>query len=391
MRSLSRLGLGAVTTLTMAIATFPLIVFSVLASSLIEEFSITRSQVGFLVTATGLVGALTSPYLGRLTDRIGAVNATIGALATGAVTLLALAVAPVYAVLLPAALAAGVSNGWGNPSTNALIFDSIPAGSRAFITGIKQSGVQIGTFLGGLLLPVFAGFWGWRYAVGSFLVLPMGALLWVWGAEDSPHRVVHADWGSVRVPTSVKWIAVYGALSGLATSAMISFLPLFAEEDQMWSAQAAGSLIAIVGFVGVIARIGWPTATERWLGHGRTLGLLSVLTTGSAVVLGLAALDVFPSWVLAPAAVFLAVGAVAWNSVGMLAVMDLSEPGLVGKGTGVVLLGFLLGYAAGAPLMGWSVDVLGSYAPGWFGCGALLVVSVLTAGKITRTGTLARS
>ena len=76
MRSFSKAGLGAVTAATMATATFPVIVSSVLAAELIDRFGIGRAQVGLLVTATALVGALASPFFGRLTDRIGAVTAT---------------------------------------------------------------------------------------------------------------------------------------------------------------------------------------------------------------------------------------------------------------------------------------------------------------------------
>lgn len=75
----------------------------------------------------------------------------------------------------------------------------------------------------------------------------------------------------------------------------------------------------------------------------------------------------------------------------MVAVMDLSPPGMVGKGTGTVLLGFLLGLAGGAPLMGFSVDQLGSYEAGWLGSAVLLLVGVVIAGKIPAGSTLAGS
>jgi MFS family permease len=115
------------------------------------------------------------------------------------------------------------------------------------------------------------------------------------------------------------------------------------------------------------------------------------MSTVTAVLLGLAALGVLESWVLIPAAVLLGGGAIAWNSVGMLAVMDFSPPSLVGKGTGVVLLGFLLGMASGAPLMGLSVDTLGSYVPGWLASAGLLTAGAVIAGRIPGSGTLAES
>lgn len=373
----------------MATSTFPIIVASVLAAELLAEFDASRAQIGLLTTASGLVGALVSPASGWLADRLGSVQATRLVLVGGAVTLTALALSPTYAFLLGAALATGFPNGLGNPATNALIVDNVTLGSRGVVTGVKQSGVQIGTFLGGLLLPVFTVWWDWRIAVLAFLAMPVGGLLGLVGVRDGEHvSGTRVEWGSSKLPPSVRWIALYGFLSGVATGAIIAFLPLFAEEDQLWSAPAAGFLISLVGLVGIASRILWSRASERGLGHGRTLRILSLLTTFTAVLLGLAALDLMPSWALLPASLLLGGGAVAWNAVGMLAVMEFSPVGMVGKGTGLVLFGFLFGLAIGPPLMGLSVDVWETYAPGWLGTAALLAISVVIASRIPAGGTI---
>jgi len=388
MRELSRVRLGVITASAMVIATFPLIAFSVLAADLIDEFAISRGQVGLLVTSTSLVGALASPLFGRITDRVGAVAATRSIFLIGLATLAALAVSPVYVVLVVAALVAGVGNGWSNPATNSLIVGTVPSGSRGLVTGIKQSGVQLGTFLAGLLLPIFSALWNWRVAVSMFAAIPLAGLISTAGVVGLPADGEILSSGHPVVPAPVKWIAVYGAVSAMASSAMFGFLPLFAEEDQLWSASSAGMLVAIIGLTGMVARLGWPSVAERYLGHGRTLRVLALLSAGAALLLALAALGVLPPWVLVPAALLLAGGTIAWMAVGMLAVMDLSVPSVVGRGTGVVLLGFYLGYSAGAPLMGLSVDVLGSYVPGWLTAMALLVVASVLAGRVSEGGNL---
>lgn len=390
MRSFSRLGLGAVTAATMATATFPIIVVSVLAAQLIHDFDISRAQVGFLVTATGLVGALASPLFGRVTDRLGSVRSVIGTLIAGGLTTIALASAPSYSILVLAAILTGFPNGWGNPSTNALIVDNVPSGSRGVITGIKQSGVQIGTFLGGVLLPVFTGWWSWRVAVLVFLAMPVAGLIGMLGRRDSEHRQKRARHADGVLPISVRWVAVYGFVSGLASSSIISFVPLFAHEDLKWSEEAAGTMIALMGLTGIVARVIWPRLSERTLGHGRTLRILAMLSVLSAALLALSSVDLVGGWALPLAVLFLGSGAVAWNAVGMLAVMDFSPEGLVGKGTGLVLFGFLLGLAIGPPLMGFSVDSLGTYTPGWIATGGLLVLSAFISVRVPAGITLAR-
>jgi MFS family permease len=382
MRSFSKLGLGAVTAATMATSTFAIVVSSVLAVQLIDEFEISRAQIGILALANGIVGAFASPLFGRISDWLGSVRAVTGALVTGALTLSIWAISPSYEVLVLGALLTGLANAWGNPSTNALIVDTIPPGDRGVVTGIKQSGVQIGTFLGGLLLPLFAGWWSWRVAILLFLAMPIGGLIGMIGRHDVNRHQPRKARSTARLPVSVRWVAAYGAISGLATSAMLVFLPLFANEHLGWSETAGGAMVALIGFAGIFARVLWPRFSERRIGHGRTLRILAAMSTVSATLLALTSLDVVAGWALFPAVALLGGGAIAWNAVGMLAVMDFAPEGGVGKGTGFVLLGFLTGLALGPPLMGLSVDQLGTYTAGWIGAAVLLAFSALLSFRV---------
>jgi len=388
MRPFSRITLAAVAAATMAVTTFPQVMFGVLAADLIQDFGVERWQVGVLVTATAVTGALLSPTFGRVTDRVGAVRSTVGVLLAGVVSLTLVALSPNYLFLFVVALLTGIPQGWGNPATNTLIVDNVPPGARGVVTGIKQSGVQMGTFIGGLLLPTVATIWDWRAAIAAFLVVPLATLLAMRGRPEGAHRPAAGSGEGYRVPLVVRYIAVYGALAGLATSATFTFLPLFAEEDQGWTGFQAGFLIAGIGLVGVAARITWGSVSERWFGHGNTLRVIAVLTTISVLLLALASRGVVSSWVLIPAAILYGMGVVAWNAVGMLAVMDYSPIGLVGRGTGLVQLGFLLGLGIGAPLMGFSVDRLGVYWPGWLVVVVLSISCAVIAGRIRQASTL---
>jgi MFS family permease len=390
-RPFTRRSLATVAAITMGVAVFSQGAFGVLASDLIGEFDLDRWQIGILLTANGFTGALLSPLFGRLTDRMGSVKSVIFTLLLAMAAMTLIAIAPTYAILFAAAVLYGIPNGWANPSTNALVVDNVVAGARGVITGIKQSGVQMGSFLGGLLLPRIASATNWRVAFAAFLVFPAAGLVGMWRRPQILRSHFNGAGPKSPVPTVVRWIAVYGTLIGLGVSATTTFLPLFAEESEGWTTAQAGLLIAGVGLVGVAARITWGSASERWLGHGRTLRLLAVQSAAAAGLLGLASADVAPSWVLVPAALLLGAGGVAWNAVGMLAVMDYSAPELVGRGTGIIMFGFLTGIGVGPPLMGLSVDRLGAYTPGWMVIVLLFLAGAIVAGQVHRTGTLAHA
>jgi MFS family permease len=373
----------------MGVATFSQTAFGVLASSLIAEFQIERWQIGALLSAMGFTGAVLSPVFGRVTDRTGSISSTRGVLMLAGLALVVVASAPSYYMLVVGALLFGIANGWTNPATNALIVDNVAPGSRGLVTGIKQSGVQAGAFLGGLLLPLLVSVTNWRIALASFVPFAIGGLVGIRGRPR--HRRVRGLPGSERapIPAAVKWIALYGTLTGLGVSATATFLPLFAEEDQGWSTSQAGILIATIGLVAFVARIVWGSASERWFGHGRTLQLLAGLSTLAATLLTLVSADLLSGWVLVPAALLLGAGASAWNAVGMLAVMDFTAPESVGKSTGFAMLGFLSGVGLGAPLLGLSVDRLGTYTVGWASFAALFAMSAIVAERVHRTGSVA--
>lgn len=365
---------------TMGASTFGLVVFAVLAAELIDEFGVARWQVGALVTAMTISGAVISPSVGTLTDRIGARRATIVTLIVSGGALAAMSVSPFFALVAVFALVGGIGQAIANPATNKLISMHVPTGARGVITGIKQSGVQAGTFLGGLLLPVITLSLGWRWAVAVFGLAGLAG--GVWAIVSLPRDVaVETDSGSEgtgeRMPPVIRSLAVYGFLLGFAGTAIFTYLPLYAEEALGYSASVAGYVVAFVGSVGVAGRIGWGRLSERRLGAMRSLQIISVLSAVSALLL--VAADTVP-WVVWVAALTTGLSASSWNAVGMLAIIQAVPTRRAGRGSGVVLAGFLLGLGLGAPSFGYSVDRLETYVPGWLA----IAVVFLAALTVTR-------
>ncbi len=378
----SRVELGAILASAMGAATLALAACAVLARDLIVEFEVARWQIGALVTVNSLTGAVMSPIAGRLADRFGARRSTVLTLVVATLGLLGISLSPVFLVLAGSTIVSGIAQALTNPATNKVLSLHIPKGSRGLITGVKQSGVQFGTFLAGVTMPVVAAAWGWRAAVAVFAVASLTAL--VFAVLRIPHdppttAEARSEGGrSAPLPALVPRIAAYGFLLGTGGTAIVTYLPLFAEEHLGLSPVTAGRALAVTGLFGVVARISWGRIAEVRLGARTSLMVIALTASAAATVL--AASTWMPGLIWLGAALT-GISASAWNSVGMLAIITEVPFEHAGRGSGVVLFGFLLGLSVGAPVFGWSVDRIGVYTPGWlvvagiFGLGFLVVAS----------------
>ncbi|CAN5834141.1 MFS transporter [soil metagenome] len=381
-----RIGLGVVLASTMAVATFSPSLFSILATTLRAEFGVARWQIGALVTVVMGTGALVSPLVGSAVDRVLPRHATALTLVVAGTSFLGLSLAPGYLWLAGAALVGGLGQALSNPSTNRLIMVQAEVGRRGFLTGIKQAGVQAGTFFGGILLPIGAASrLGWR---GSVAMIPLVSIfglfvLWLLVRGRPPTPVKAQTSTLVSTGPVIMRLAWFAGVLGLATGSLMTYLPSFAEETFSWSPTAAGALVAVYGGIGFLARLTAGPISERWVGHHRTLVAMALATAAAGVALALA-----PSggW-LWPVAVLVGIGPMAWNVIANLAVMELSPEGGAGRGSGVMMAGFLGGVATGAPLLGLSVDLLGTYRPGWVAVAFLGVVAAWI-GRLVRAPTV---
>ena len=152
-----RASLGVVLVSAMVASTFSIFAIAVLASPIIDDLGISRTQVGLIGSVNTGLGALSAPLSGRLTDRIGSRRAVLILLGVSAVSMTLMGLARNPWMLLLSGIVAGLPQGWGNPATNALIASTLEPGQRGVMTGIKQSGVTLASFVAGLSLPALEG------------------------------------------------------------------------------------------------------------------------------------------------------------------------------------------------------------------------------------------
>ncbi|MFD0412575.1 MFS transporter [Streptomyces sp. NPDC127108] len=367
----------ALLTCAMAFSMLQLFLLGALGPRLVDELDISPTVLGLTTTIGFGTAAVLSPAGGRIVDRVGPRRALAALLLLSAVALALIGAAPGAGFLLAAVALGGLPQALANPATNKAILASVEPARRGAVTGMKQSGVQLGAFAAGLPLAALAGWLGWRGAVwtaaGAAVVTAVWALRTL--PPDAPART-GAPPASLVPRGTIAWLAGFSLLLGCGIASVNTYLALYGAHRLDLGPGAAGALVAVLGVSGVVGRVAWSKAATpgraEWLP-----GLLAAGAVGAALLLaGAAALGVLV-W---PGAVAVGVFAVSANAVSMVLVMQRAAPGRAGQDSALVSAGFFAGFALGPPLFGLLASA-DHYGWGW----ALVTTEFAAAGAVALT------
>ncbi|MFP8963030.1 MFS transporter [Streptomyces nanhaiensis] len=372
----------------MGLAMLVLFALGALGPSLLGELGISRSRLGALTALAFGTASVLSLCAGHFTDLMGGRQALVALLATvaAAFALLALGGDPVR--LLLALLLAGAAQAFANPATNRLIAVHLPPGRRAAAVGVKQSGVQVGAFAAGLLLPALAAALSWRAALA--LVVPVAlsaAFLALRLPADRPpaeRRAGEGRTGEGRAGgflpgapnAAARRLVAYSFGVGAGLACLNTYLPLYAHQELGMGERASGALIAVLGVAGIAARVLWARLSGRFADVSVPLSALAGAAACFVVLMPAAGALTPLVWI---GAVGLGGSAVAANAVSMVAVVRGPRFGPTGHASALVSAGFFGGFAAGPLAFGALVDGTGGYGAGWTMVGAAFLASVLCA------------
>jgi len=362
----ARFGLGSAMTLAMILGGLIRAALPVLSTEIRAEFDLTLSGFGFILTLYLVAIAVSAPLAGRLTDAAGGRRALVVRFAAAATGLLLIAAARNVWLLGAAIIFTGIGMSAGNPATNKLIADHVPAGERGTMMGIKQSGGQFGVLIAGAVLPVFAGLWSWHVAIALIVVVPIAGALLVMAvvpADPTRKRLRDVPRLTRSQQTSLGGFLAVTALMGAAIQSAFGFLPLYAAEELGFALTTAGLIAGVVAATSAVGRVFWARfadGAERVSTPAIAIGILS-----AASVTVIAAADSERAWLIWVGAAALGVSAESWNAVANLTVVRIigSEP--AGRASGVLMFATLLAGAIGPYGFGALSDATGSYGVSW--------------------------
>ncbi|MER7463399.1 MFS transporter [Streptomyces sp. NPDC097981] len=367
--------LTALLTSAMAFSMLQLFLLGALGPRLVGDPGVSPTVLGLTTTIGFGTAAVLSPVGGRMVDRTGPRRSLVVLLLVSAAALALIGAAPGPGYLLAAVALGGLPQALANPATNKAILAAVPPARRGPVTGMKQSGVQLGAFAAGLPLAALAGGVGWRGAVWTAAAAAAAAALWA-------HRALPADPPAKTVPAraapaprgAIAWLAVFSLFLGCAIASVNTYVALFGARELGMGPTAAAALVAVLGVAGIAGRVGWSKAARP----GRAEWLPGALAAGAVPAACLLAAAPYVHALVWAGVVAVGAFAVSGNAVSMVLVMQRAAPGRAGQDSALVAAGFFAGFAVGPPLFGLLAEA-GRYGPGW----------LMVAGEFAAAGAVA--
>ncbi|MFI8520099.1 MFS transporter [Streptomyces sp. NPDC085481] len=362
--------LTALLTCAMAFSMLQLFLLGALGPRLVDDMGVSPAVLGLTTTVGFGTAALLSPVGGRIVDRTGPRRSLVLLLVASAAALALIGAAPGAGLLLGSVALGGVPQALANPATNKAVLAAVAPGRRGAVTGMKQSGVQLGAFAAGLPLAGLAAGLGWRAAVWTAACAALLAAGWAHRSLPADPEPPASPAGRVRAPRGMTaWLCGYSLFLGAGIASVNTYLALYGSGPLDLGPAVAAVLVAVLGVTGIVGRVGWSRAARP----GRAEWLPALLACGAV---GAAALIGAARWagpLVWAGAVAVGVFAVSANAVSMVLVMQRAEPGRAGQDSALVAAGFFAGFAIGPAAFAPFAEA-GHYGLGW-----LLVAAEFTA------------
>lgn len=347
------------------------------------ELGVSHAVVGLLTTIPVLCMGLFAPLGPVIAARFGA-RQTLAFCVAGIVGfgLMRAAIPSAFAVVATT-LGLGLAMGTAGALMSIVVKERAPS-RPALATGVYAAGIVAGSLIAAAAaVPLALALGGWRAATAVFAVASIGSLVG-WLAllpRDGPT----VPGGRVRAPalpwrSRLAWgiVLVFG-IQSLLYYGTISWLPdVYIERG--WSETSAGSLIAVMHFVGLGIGIVVPWAADR-LGSRRA----QMATVATLALIGYVGVVLLPDaaflW-----AVLLGFGLGAVFPLSLTLPVDVaSGPAEVGAVAALMLLGGYLISGLGPVLLGLVRDATGDFGASMWLLVGLSIVLVLACLALSPT------
>jgi MFS family permease len=360
----------------------------VLAPAIGADLGVPTTLLGAYSAILWLGGLASSLAAGSIIGRLGALRTSQACLMFCAAGLAAGAQGSLAALaVLP--LLVGFGCGVETPSSSQLLARVTPPDRRPFIFSLKQTGVQLGGMLTGIVQPALLPWLGWRGALagGAVLALAYAIALEPFrrtydtpaAAPRTPHMAaIIALLRQVIVTPGMRQLAIASFGFHAMQIALNGFLVSFLVASAGKSLSTAGALLAAAQFGGFLGRLGSGALAGHRIPARPLLAGMGFAMSAAAVLVGLAG----PSMsleVLAGACILFGIASSGWNGVFFAEIVREAPVEEVGHVTGGMLItayaGLIVGpLAFGAVAEATSYGIAYAFIALWSCAGAVVLL-----------------
>ena len=359
---------------SLAAGTFCTVGIGALAPELEADLGFSRAELGLLTALVFAGASAASRKAGTLTDSVGPVAVLASSLLLFAIAFSVVATASMEGVVMAAAFVAGLGYGATNPPTNVVIAGAMSR-RLGFFMSLKQTGVPIGGFLAGLVLPAVAVALSWRWAFGlAVLVVLLVAASTALLRGVNVLRVAPGN-AAEEGPSRRERIAIalYGFVMAGIQWVFLTYFVLYLTDEQGFSLQRAGVALSLATAFSVGGRLFWGWLSDR---PGHRVAVLVASSAIAAATLALIAAGVGGAAIW-PLAAVTGAALVGWNGVFHALLTDRAGPGTVGKLSGEVMALVFAGSVVLPPLIGLVSEKTDSWTLLWALAAGCVAVAAL--------------
>jgi sugar phosphate permease len=361
-----------------------------LSPFLIEGLSLSRFEVGLLVSASAFGYMAFQVPAGWLVDRIGIKKMLlIGPLVAGSFVLGMYFVSNflgTVAVLVVSGFGCGC---FPTVATKAVL-NWFPMRERGTAIGINQTSLNVAGIFTASILPTLALTFGWRIAFISIALIPLTASVFSYifyrdpprgTSTVEPPRSSGSSWGKVKLVLLDRNILLVAfACLGLCICefTFTGYLVIYLTEVVGLSVTVAGGYLALANMGGAFGKPIFGALSDRVFRGSRRKPLIIV----GALILVLTILMQMisastPYWAMLGVIVLFGFTAIGWGGMNLILTSEFAGKENAGLAVGYSAMISLTGNLVGPPIFGWMVDVTGTYSLGWWFLTASALVSII--------------
>ncbi len=357
-----------------------------------EEYALTNTESGLLVSVVNIGPLFCMLFVGRLLDQYNEkILISISSFLLGSSLLLTNIVSG-FNGLLFVLLLIGMFYSVSQPGGSKVILKWFPKENRGLAMGIRQAGIPIGGALAGVLIPVLTIQYNVTYAINSIAcICIIGGLLFFMFYKE-PYVKEEARKGHIKISfwTKLKVVICKKALYPIymAGICMISLQMVlvghfmkFLVREQSITSIVAGIVFSVMFFSGMIGRVVLAAISDVFYKGNRRIPLLITVCASIGLVLLLVmSIHTITSGVLYGVSALLGFFSIGWFSLFIAEVAELASEESVGITVSLALTLNQIAIIIAPVLFGYIVDAKG-YTYAWL---CIVVVLSISAVSLSR-------